>query len=34
MSIGKTIASTLAGLVFVGSVAGGGYYAYKQIKDS
>lgn len=33
MSIGKTIASTLAGLVFVGSVAGGGVYSAKLIKD-
>ncbi len=33
MSIGKTIASTLAGVLCAGALAGGGYYAYKQIKD-
>lgn len=33
MGKGKIIAGTLAGLVMLGGIAGGGYYAYKQIKD-
>ena len=33
MGKGKIIAGTLAGLIMAGGIAGGGYYAYKQITD-
>jgi predicted nucleic acid-binding Zn-ribbon protein len=33
MGKGKIIAGTLAGLLMAGGIAGGGYYAYKQITD-